>query len=870
MENNVRVIFIPGIMGSTLKKRNRLIWPWFDFLFDGYEYLKNLNDPEIYSDKIEPITYKKLVNKLKEITPNVITFHYDWRQNNLEHIQELKEKIAEDIEQVDEIILVAHSMGGIIGKLLLNQIYEEDWANKISKFITLGTPWNGAMDAYKTLKYGTCIPDKIVKLKGGVLNKRTSKEISPYFPSIYQLLPNNKYCELASRIESKTLVSYRKNNKNYYDHQEFFIEHLKEDFECCNHEYNDIFEDFYELLVADIPQNIKHFEVIGVGKPTISGITENTLGEAEGDFRNGDGTVPLFSALSNEDNVFFVNKVGHQDLPKNEEVLRLIEDIINNVEEFPETETIYKSLESRYNKKFSGKILKVACPVEISLVNREGQVIYGAIETIDEEGLKEIINIQYNIEEIGQTTYVVFDDDDHDENEDVEKIVIHAYDNGPTTVSIDEYAEGENVKRKAFKMFDINPDIEAELTLSADIENNKLSVEEYGKEPVVIESSVEVLVEDIDYPITKINIISEKSIRLGEQGETVIVKGNVKLSIANIENGTYDIDNTFINVNGNLTTIKADEEIVLELVEGENKIEYFTKDIFGNVEAANKQELILLPEFTFNVGIEFLPHEYILDVRFKDSYQRIIEKFGMDIGECSIVFDDDTKRFGNDVFYIGKTRNIEIKYTNILGEEECYCFAIDENIISSIFEGTAQEKNIKDLINEYFKLDNPKIHFIMPEEEGKIGYFRKINDSNIVNCTDILIEKDPLYIKVAKYKKYKVSLQNFSEDIVISNQKEYLLKFKVIDNERERDVRSLQLQMFGKIKGVNDIVFTEVIDVTFNTSEDVFVGNINLEEVKRLIKHNWIEGALPVLEVNIIEKITRNSLRAQDIDITIQ
>ncbi|MFB6649307.1 lipase/acyltransferase domain-containing protein [Bacillus toyonensis] len=869
MNNNVLIIFIPGIMGSTLKKRNRLIWPWSDYILDSYEYLKKLEDKEIYSSKIEPFTYRKLMNNLKGITTNVISFHYDWRQNNLSHVKDLKEKISEKSEQVDEIILVAHSMGGIIGKLLLNQLDEEAWADKISKFITLGTPWNGAMDAYKTLKYGTSIPDKIIKIKGAILNKKTSKEISPYFPSIYQLLPNENYCELASRLETKTLVSYRKNNRNYYDHEEFFIDHLKNDFEFYKHKYNDVFEDFHSLLSKDIPQHIQHFEIIGISKPTISGITENTLGEAEGDFRNGDGTVPLFSALSNSQNAYFVNKVGHQDLPKNGEVIQLVENIINNVGGFVENETIFNSLSSQYNKKFSGKILKVACPVEISLVDKEGQVIYGAIETIDEEGLKEIVNTEYNIEEIGETTYIVFDDDEGT-IEDFEKIMIHAYDKGPTTVSIDEYEEGENVKRNAFKVFEINPDIEAELILSSNIEENKLSIEEFGKEPVAIESSVEVLVEDIEYPSTKMKIFAERSTEIGEQSETIIAKGYVKIAIDSIEKGSYEIDSTFIKVNGKLMEIKLGEEISLDLKERNNRIEYFTKDIFGNVEAAKKIEIILLPKFSFNVNIEFLPHQYIVEIEFKEFYRSIAEQFGKEIGEYEIVYDNDSKRLGNDVFYINKTRNIEIKYNNILGEEEHYCIAIDENIITSIFEGTAEENNLKDLINKYFQLESPKIHFIMPEEEGRAGYFRKINNWNITNCTDIIIEKDPLNVKIAKYKKYKIYLQNFSEDIVMNAQKVYPFKFKVIDTERQKDMRTLELQIFSKVKGLKEIILTDTIDVYFNEKEDVYVGDINLEEVNDIIKQNWKKDAAPVLEVNISEKITRNSLRSQDIDISIE
>ncbi|MFB6735969.1 hypothetical protein ACFCVX_16500, partial [Bacillus toyonensis] len=115
-----------------------------------------------------------------------------------------------------------------------------------------------------------------------------------------------------------------------------------------------------------------------------------------------------------------------------------------------------------------------------------------------------------------------------------------------------------------------------------------------------------------------------------------------------------------------------------------------------------------------------------------------------------------------------------------------------------------------------------------------------------------------------------IYLQNFSEDIVMNAQKVYPFKFKVIDTERQKDMRTLELQIFSKVKGLKEIILTDTIDVYFNEKEDVYVGDINLEEVNDIIKQNWKKDAAPVLEVNISEKITRNSLRSQDIDISIE
>jgi len=349
MDKNLQVIVIPGIMGSTLNNKFRQIWPWSDYLLDLYKTLKDTKNKNIYAKKIESFTYKSLVNELKTVTNNVTTFPYDWRQNNIQHFDELEKKFDKD---ADEIIIVAHSMGGIVAKLFLNHFRNSDLVNKVSKIITLGTPWNGAMDAYKTIKYGKAIPEK--KYKGFFLNEKTSKEITPYFPSIYQLLPSNNYCELSKSIEKKQLVSYKVNDQSYDDHDIFFQEHLNDIFSNCKLDYDSIIKDYRELLKEDLPSNIEHFEIIGINEGTIAGIAENSLEEAEGDFRSGDGTVPLFSALTNEKNAFFVHKAEHSKLPKHPIVINLVKDIINKdseklYEEFEECEEIYTDLKSKYN-----------------------------------------------------------------------------------------------------------------------------------------------------------------------------------------------------------------------------------------------------------------------------------------------------------------------------------------------------------------------------------------------------------------------------------------------------------------------------------------------------------------------------------------
>ncbi|WP_052137769.1 hypothetical protein [Heyndrickxia ginsengihumi] len=161
-------------------------------------------------------------------------------------------------------------------------------------------------------------------------------------------------------------------------------------------------------------------------------------------------------------------------------MIHLVNNILKGKIPTEETEDLFFSLESQNYKKFDGYIKRVACPVEISITNSNGDIIYGNVDTINEDEIREIFKNETNVNTLGTTTYFVFDEETGTELSNYGQVIIEAYDKGPTSVSIDTFKNGKIVQRNAFSTFSIDPSRKAIIDLSTDIEKSTLNIYKNG------------------------------------------------------------------------------------------------------------------------------------------------------------------------------------------------------------------------------------------------------------------------------------------------------------------------------------------------------------------------------------------------------
>ena len=193
------IVFLPGILGTRLVHDDREIWP--PDLADvatGYRHTDALLSARTHAGEIidkvacKPI-YSGLLSDLEDIAGPaslvderfIVPFPYDWRRDIRATARDLGRHLTElHREGTDGFILVGHSMGGLICRLALEGVPNDEgpWRDAVTHLVTLGTPHRGAPVAVARAM-GL---EATMTIQRNDLRRLAQSED---YPSLYQLFP---------------------------------------------------------------------------------------------------------------------------------------------------------------------------------------------------------------------------------------------------------------------------------------------------------------------------------------------------------------------------------------------------------------------------------------------------------------------------------------------------------------------------------------------------------------------------------------------------------------------------------------------------------------------------------------------------------
>jgi len=220
-----KIFFIPGMMGSVLHKKiigengeydTEVVWgddilKNMDLLGVNPEKIANINEDNILvvdvirEMKLSHIKKYSVYNKIIQFCTSsyglglkenygFFVFPYDWRKDNSQIAKLFADFIRSNCDlSTDSIIIIAHSMGGIVSHLML--VENDDIHDNIKLYFQIASPIEGSVKAYYTLKKNASfnwVCDYFWNLHHHIdptVRHRLLSVLSE-FDSLYQLLPH--------------------------------------------------------------------------------------------------------------------------------------------------------------------------------------------------------------------------------------------------------------------------------------------------------------------------------------------------------------------------------------------------------------------------------------------------------------------------------------------------------------------------------------------------------------------------------------------------------------------------------------------------------------------------------------------------------
>ncbi|MGI9296240.1 MAG: DUF7379 domain-containing protein, partial [Pseudomonadales bacterium] len=189
------VFVVPGIMGSELSVHDDCVWVNMLQLVNGGMDKLNMEAGNVVAEQALASAYSRLVEHLSS-NHEVITFPFDWRRSlstQVKHFAtEIKKKLAQQQAQDQPLRILAHSMGGLLTRLLMinhRQLWNDIMRHPGARFIMLGTPNAGSFTVPRILLGQS----KLAKTLALVDIRNSHEELLDIirrFPGVLELLPD--------------------------------------------------------------------------------------------------------------------------------------------------------------------------------------------------------------------------------------------------------------------------------------------------------------------------------------------------------------------------------------------------------------------------------------------------------------------------------------------------------------------------------------------------------------------------------------------------------------------------------------------------------------------------------------------------------
>jgi pimeloyl-ACP methyl ester carboxylesterase len=371
-KKHLPIIFVPGVGGSRLWNGNYPLWP--------IPAPFHMTDLFLKSDGKTPLTsgvkvtatdilraapgnfYGGFIDYLQTknytLDKDLFLFPYDWRLDNTGHLDALDSLVNKVLKKTDseKVILIAHSMGGIITRAYV----QSDGASKVDTLITIGTPFYGAVKPYYALVHGYDFGNDAV-------SNMAMKIMAQNASAVYQLLPRVPFVtDILTDDYMPLSESYSIHYKEVAEGRVKYYETEKNGWHF-NKTLLDEADAFHSKLgtkkdPAHLPPGVKHYVIVGAGISTLTGYKLEDIGTDKKysevgnrkvvhlpQFGPGDGTVPLWSAeIDAVTSTYYVyhtsaRSAEHGSLTNNNEVKAIVWNIIDG---FPPDNEIYNPPDS--------------------------------------------------------------------------------------------------------------------------------------------------------------------------------------------------------------------------------------------------------------------------------------------------------------------------------------------------------------------------------------------------------------------------------------------------------------------------------------------------------------------------------------------